>query len=62
MSVLVLVVLLGGTSFTDSWSLRAVGFGLFLFVVVHPVSVFRGLLGSGSSWRLQMLVGFLKLL
>ncbi|MCM0612074.1 cation:proton antiporter [Marinobacter sediminum] len=58
LSELVLVVLLGGMLFTDSWSLRAVGLGLFLFVVVRPVSVFLGLLGSGASWRLQMLVGW----
>jgi NhaP-type Na+/H+ or K+/H+ antiporter len=58
LSELVLVVLLGGMLFTDSWSLRAVCLGLFLFLVVRPVSVFLGLLGSGASWRLQMLVGW----
>lgn len=58
LSELVLVVLLGGMLFTDSWSLRAVSLGLFLFLVVRPVSVFLGLLGSGASWRLQMLVGW----
>jgi len=58
LSELVLVVLVGGMLFTDSWSFRAVGLGLFLFVIVRPVSVFLGLLGSGASWRLQMLVGW----
>ena len=58
LSELVLVVLLGGILFTDSWSFRAVGLGLFLFVIVRPFSVFLGLLGSGASWRLQMLVGW----
>jgi NhaP-type Na+/H+ or K+/H+ antiporter len=58
LSELVLVVLLGGMLFTDSWSFRAVGLGLFLFVIVRPFSVFLGLLGSGASWRLQMLVGW----
>jgi len=58
LSELVLVVLLGGMLFTDSWSFRAAGLGLFLFVVVRPVSVFLGLLGSGAPWRLQMLVGW----
>lgn len=58
LSELVLVLLLGGMLFFDSWSLRAVGLALFLFVVVRPVSVFLGLLGSGTSFRLRMLVGW----
>jgi NhaP-type Na+/H+ or K+/H+ antiporter len=58
LSELVLVLLLGGMLFLDSWSLRAVGLALFLFVVVRPVSVFLGLLGSGAPFRLQMLVGW----
>ncbi|MFL1465984.1 cation:proton antiporter [Marinobacter sp. HN1S83] len=58
LSELVLVVLLGGMLFLDSWSFRAVGLALFLFLVVRPVSVFLGLLGSGTPLRLQMLVGW----
>ncbi|MGM0952207.1 MAG: cation:proton antiporter [Pseudomonadota bacterium] len=58
LSELVLVLLLGGMLFLDSWSFRAVGLALFLFVVVRPVSVFLGLLGSGTPFRLQMLVGW----
>ncbi len=58
LSELVLVLLLGGMLFLDSWSLRAVGLALFLFSVVRPVSVFLGLLGSGAPFRLQMLVGW----
>lgn len=58
LSELVLVVLLGGMLFISSWSFRAVGLALFLFVIVRPVSVFLGLLGSGASWRLQLLVGW----
>ena len=55
---LVLVLLLGGMLFLDSWSLRAVGLALFLFAVVRPVSVFLGLPGSGAPFRLKMLVGW----
>jgi NhaP-type Na+/H+ or K+/H+ antiporter len=58
LSELVLVLLLGGMLFLDSWSLRAVTLALFLFVVVRPVSVFLGLLGSGTPLRQQMLVGW----
>jgi NhaP-type Na+/H+ or K+/H+ antiporter len=58
LSELMLVLLLGGMLFLDSWSLRAVGLALFLFIIVRPVSVFLGLLGSGTPLRLQMLVGW----
>jgi NhaP-type Na+/H+ or K+/H+ antiporter len=58
LSELVLVLLLGGMLFHDSWSFRAVGLALFLFVVVRPVSVLLGLLGSGTPLRLQLLVGW----
>jgi len=57
-SELALVLLLGGMLFLDSWSFRAIGLALFLFLVVRPVSVFLGLLGSGTPLRLQMLVGW----
>lgn len=58
LSELVLVLLLGGMLFLNSWSLRAVGLALFLFIVVRPASVLLGLLGSGAPFRLQMLVGW----
>ncbi len=58
LSELVLVVLLGGMLFLDSWSVRAVGLALFLFAVVRPVSVLLGLIGSGTPFKLKMLVGW----
>lgn len=58
LSELVLVLLLGGMLFLDSWSFRAVGLALVLFVVIRPVSVFLGLLGSGTPFRLQALIGW----
>ncbi|WP_372986710.1 cation:proton antiporter [Marinobacter sp.] len=58
MAELVLVLLLGGMLFLDSWSFRSVGLAVFLFVVIRPVSVFLGLLGSGIPFRLQLLVGW----
>ncbi len=58
LSELVLVLLLGGMLFLNSWSLRAVGLALFLFVIVRPVSVVLGLLGSGTPMRLRLLVGW----
>jgi len=53
LSEVVLVLLLGGTLFLNSWSWMAVGLSLFLFVIVRPVSVIVGLLGSHTSWRIR---------
>lgn len=58
LSELVLILLLGGMLFLDSWSFRGVGLALFLFVVVRPASVFLGLMGSGTPFRLKMLIGW----
>lgn len=58
LSELVLVLLLGGMLFLDSWSVRAVVLAFFLFLIVRPASVYLGLLGSGTPLRLQMLVGW----
>jgi NhaP-type Na+/H+ or K+/H+ antiporter len=46
LSELVLVLLLGGSLYLDSWSWAAVALALFLFFVARPVSVFVGLLGT----------------
>lgn len=58
LSEMMLVLLIGGTLFLDSWSLPAVGLALFLFVVVRPFSVFIGLLGTKTSWPLRGMVGW----
>lgn len=58
LSVLVLVLLIGGMAFVDSWSWRAVGLAFFLFVVARPLSVVIGLIGTGTPWRLQGLAGW----
>ncbi|WP_332744977.1 cation:proton antiporter [Hydrogenophaga sp.] len=46
LSELVLVLLLGGALYRDSWSWAAVGLALFLFFVARPLSVCVGLLGT----------------
>jgi NhaP-type Na+/H+ or K+/H+ antiporter len=53
-----LVLLIGGTLFLDSWSWRAVGLTLFLFMVARPVSVLVGLLGTRTSWPIRGMVGW----
>ena len=57
-SEVVLILLIGGTLFLDSWSWRAVGLAIFLFAVARPVSVLVGLLGTRTPWRLRGLAGW----
>jgi len=58
LSELMLILLVGGTLFLDSWSWRAVGLALFLFLVARPVSVLIGLLGTRTSWPIRGMVGW----
>jgi len=58
LSEVVMVLLIGGTLFLDSWSWEAVGLALFLFVVVRPISVFVGLLGTHTTRRIRGLTGW----
>lgn len=58
LSELMLVLLLGGTLFLDSWSWRAVGLALFLFMVARPVSVLVGLMGTRASWTIRGMVSW----
>ena len=58
LSELVLILLIGGMLFVDSWSWRAVALASFLFLVARPISVFVGLLGSRTSWRVRGMTGW----
>ncbi len=58
LSELILILLLGGTLFLDSWSWRAAGLALFLFMVARPVSALAGLLGTRTSWPIRGMVGW----
>lgn len=58
LSEMVLILLVGGTLFIDSWSWQAVGLALFLFLVARPVSVLIGLSFSRTSWRIRGLAGW----
>ncbi|GGC78403.1 cation:proton antiporter [Marinobacter halophilus] len=55
---IVLVLLIGGSMFWDSWSWRAVGFAAFLFFIARPISVHLGLLGSKTPIRMRNLSGW----
>ncbi|MDZ4731018.1 MAG: cation:proton antiporter [Xanthomonadales bacterium] len=58
LSELLLVLLVGGSLFLDSWSFRAVGFAAFLFLVARPASVLLGLAFSRGSWRMRGMLGW----
>jgi NhaP-type Na+/H+ or K+/H+ antiporter len=58
LSELVLILLVGGTLFLDSWSWRSVSLALFLFLVARPLSVLIGLAFSRTSWRVRGLTGW----
>lgn len=58
LSELVLVILLGGMLFVDSWSWRAVALALFVFFVARPVSVFVGLGMTRTPMRMRAMVGW----
>lgn len=58
LSEVILILLIGGMLFVDSWSWRAVGFALFLFMVARPVSVLIGLVGTGTPWNIRGMVGW----
>lgn len=53
LSELLLVLLVGGSLFIDSWSWPAVALALFLFTVARPLSVLLVLAGSGTTARLR---------
>jgi NhaP-type Na+/H+ or K+/H+ antiporter len=53
LSELLLVLLVGGSLFIDSWSWSAVALALFLFIVARPLSVLLVLMGSGATARLR---------
>ena len=58
LSEVVLVILIGGTLYLNSWTWGAVGLAIFLFVVARPLSVFIGIFATHTSWRMRGLIGW----
>lgn len=58
LSEMLLILLVGGMMFPDSWSWRAVALAVFLFLVARPVSVLPSLLGTRTSWPMRGMVGW----
>lgn len=53
LSEMVLVILIGGTLFLNSWTWAAVGLSLFLFLVARPASVLIGFAGTSTGWKIR---------
>jgi len=58
LSEILLVLLIGGTLFVDSWSWRAVSLAAFVFVVARPLSVLAGLSGTRTPWPMRGLISW----
>ena len=58
LSEVILVLLIGGSLFLNSWTWEAVWLALFLFVIARPASVVVGLLGTKTAWRIRSLTGW----
>jgi len=58
LSEVVLVLLIGGTLYLNSWTWEAVWLALFLFVIARPLSVIIGLLGTHTTWRIRGMTGW----
>jgi NhaP-type Na+/H+ or K+/H+ antiporter len=58
LSEVLLVILVGGTLFIDSWTWAAVALALFVFLVARPLSVLASLAGSGTPWRIRNLAAW----
>lgn len=57
-SEILLVLLIGGTLFLDSWSWRAVGLAGFVFLIARPISVMGGLAGTRTPWPMRGMIGW----
>ncbi|HEX9172484.1 MAG TPA: sodium:proton antiporter [Telluria sp.] len=58
LSELTLVLLIGGMLTLQDWNWRTWGTALFLFLVARPLSVMLGLIGSGTTLRVRLIIGW----
>ncbi len=58
LSEVVLVLLVGGSLFVNSWSWDAVALALFLFLIARPLSVFAALMGRRTPLRTKGMTGW----
>jgi NhaP-type Na+/H+ or K+/H+ antiporter len=57
-SEILLVLLIGGTLFLDSWSWRAVSLAAFVFLIARPISVMGGLAGTRTPWPMRGMISW----
>lgn len=58
LSEVVLILIVGGTLFLDSWSWRAVGAAVFLFLIARPLATALACLGTRAPWRHRVMAGW----
>ena len=58
LSEVMLILLIGGMLFIDSWSWRGVALALFLFFIARPISVLIGLASTRMLWRMRGMVAW----
>ena len=58
LSEVILILLVGGMLFIDSWSWRAIALAMFVFLVARPISVSVSLLGTRMTWRMRGMVAW----
>lgn len=58
LSEVLLILLIGGTLFINSWSWEAVWLALFLFMIARPISVLVSLMGTRTTWRIRGMTGW----
>jgi NhaP-type Na+/H+ or K+/H+ antiporter len=58
LSEVILVLLIGGSLFLNSWTWNAVWLALFVFVIARPLSVVVGLLSTNTAWRIRGMTGW----
>jgi sodium/hydrogen antiporter len=58
LSIVLLILLLGGSMFRDSWRWDAVGLALFVFLIARPLSVFICQIGTSFPWRARWVAGW----
>jgi len=58
LSELVLVLLVGGTLFVNSWNWQAIALALFIFLIARPLAVWISLTPSRTPRRIRLLTGW----
>lgn len=58
LSEVVLILMIGGMLFIDSWNWRGISLAVFLFLIVRPLSVLVGLGSTRMVWRMRGMVAW----